>query len=378
MDIINSAAPYVRSSVAYVAGLSVSEVALERGIPEGHIVKLASNENPLGTSAAVGAALLGHLGDLNRYPDASGLRLKRAISERYSVPTDWITLGNGSNHILELATRAFVERGQSTVHSEFSFATYAKSTQAVGGRGIVVAALNYGHDLEAMRRAIVGDTKVVFLANPNNPTGTFIDGAELESFINDVPRRVLVVLDEAYTEYLSENRIYDSLSWLVKFPHLLVCRTFSKAFGLAALRVGFGCAQPEVTGLLNKVRQPFALSGMAQAAAIAALHDEQFLRVTLTTNDEGRCQLYSAFETLGLGYLKSEGNFVLVRVGDAITSGAIVLRRLLEHGIIVRPVEDYGLPQWLRVSVGLQRENGVFLQGLALALDRVKGECDSS
>src|SRR6516225_6443634 len=272
---------YVRAIAPYIAGKPISEVAREFGLDEARIVKLASNENPLGMSESARRAILQiaaqPAGELGRYPDSNAFELKAALAARYDVPPEWITLGNGSNDILEMAAHAFVERGQSIVYSQYSFAVYALATQGLGARHVVTPAVRYGHDLDAMLAAIDEDTRLVFIANPNNPTGTFIEGAKLEAFIAKVPAHVVVVLDEAYTEYLSADKRYDSIAWVKRYPNLLVSRTFSKAFGLAGLRVGFAIAQPELTDLMNRLRQPFNVNTLAQAAAIAALNDKPFL-----------------------------------------------------------------------------------------------------
>jgi histidinol-phosphate aminotransferase len=241
---------------------------------------------------------------------------------------------------------------------------YALATQAVGGRAIEVSARNYGHDLEAMAKAIDADTRVVFIANPNNPTGTFIPAAELETFLQRVPQHVVVVLDEAYNEYLAPELQYDSIAWARRHPNLLVSRTLSKAYGLAGLRVGFGIAQPVITDLLNRIRQPFNVNSMAQAAAVAALNDLEFLRRSAQLNADGYRQLTQAFEAMDLEYVPSFGNFVLVRVGNDSGAGARVNLELLKRGIIVRPVGGYGLPEWLRISIGLPEENAAFLAAL--------------
>ncbi len=234
-------------------------------------MKLASNENPLGMPESAKTRDGRAIAELGRYPDSNAFELKAALSERYGVPPEWITLGNGSNDILEIAAHAFVEKGQSIVYAQYSFAVYALATQGLGARAIVVPAVKYGHDLDAMLRRDRDDTRLVFIANPNNPTGTFIDGPALEAFLAKVPRHVVVVLDEAYTEYLPAEKRYDSIAWVRRYPNLLVSRTFSKAYGLAGLRVGFAIAQPELTDLLNRLRQPFNVNSIAQAAAVAAL-----------------------------------------------------------------------------------------------------------
>jgi histidinol-phosphate aminotransferase len=309
--------------------------------------------------------------ELGRYPDANAYDLKVALSKRYDVPMDWITLGNGSNDILEIAAHAFCERGQSIVYSEFSFAVYALATQGVGARAIVVPAKDYGHDLGAMAAAIEAagdDVRLVFIANPNNPTGTFIGAAEIEAFLKKVPANVVVVLDEAYNEYLSPENQYESAAWVKQYPNLLVSRTFSKAYGLAGLRVGFSIAQPALTDLMNRIRQPFNVNSLAQAAAIAALNDKDFLQKGFENNRAGYAQLTAAFDELKLEYVPSHGNFVLVKVGDDEGAGARVNLALLKQGVIVRPVGAYGLPQWLRISIGLPEENARFVEALKTAL----------
>lgn len=359
---------YVRAIAPYQAGKPIAEVAREFGLDEANIVKLASNENPFGIPESSKQAMAQAAAELGRYPDANGFELKAALSKRYDVPADWITLGNGSNDILEIAAHAFVQKGESVVFSQYSFAVYALATQGVGGRAIVVPATEYGHDLDAMADAIEADTKLVYIANPNNPTGTFIPAARIEAFLAKVPANVIVVLDEAYNEYLAPENQFESSQWVRKFPNLIVSRTFSKAYGLAGLRVGFAIAQPAVTDLMNRIRQPFNVNSLAQAAAVAALNDKQFLAKGAQNNAEGYKQLTAAFDELGLEYVPSYGNFVLVRVGNDDGAGARVNLALLKQGVIVRPVGNYGLPQWLRISIGLPDENAKFIAALKRAL----------
>ena len=358
---------YVRSMAPYQAGKPISELAREYGLDEATIVKLASNENPLGMPESARQAMLAAASDLGRYPDANGFELKAAIAAKFSVPADWITLGNGSNDILELAAHAFLQPGESAVYSQYSFAVYALATHAVGARAIVVPARDYGHDVEGMLSAITANTRLVFIANPNNPTGTFLDAATMAAFLKRVPERVVVVLDEAYNEYLEPLHRFDSTSWVRQHPNLLLSRTLSKAYGLAGLRVGFGLAQPELTDLLNRIRQPFNTNSLAQAAAIAALGDQAFLEKSYQVNRDGLKQLQSGFAALGLRYVPSSGNFVLVHVGKA----GEVYESLLRQGVIVRPVGGYGLPEWLRISVGLREENDRLLAALAKAVQPV-------
>jgi len=359
---------YVRAIAPYQAGKPIAEVAREFGLDEATIVKLASNENPFGVPESSRVAMQEAALELGRYPDANGFELKTALSQRYDVPMEWITLGNGSNDILEIAAHAFVQKGEAVVYSQYSFAVYALATQGVGGRAIVVPAVDYGHDLDAMAAAIDADTRLVYVANPNNPTGTFIPADKIEAFLQKVPSNVIVVLDEAYNEYLAPQHQFESSAWVRKYPNLIVSRTFSKAYGLAGLRVGFAIAQPEVTDLMNRIRQPFNVNSLAQPAAIAALNDKAFLEKGARNNAEGYKQMVAAFDELGLQYVPSFGNFVLVRVGDDDAAGARVNTALLKQGVIVRPVGAYGLPQWLRISIGLPQENAAFIAALKRAL----------
>ena len=359
---------YVRAIAPYQAGKPIAEVAREFGLNEADIVKLASNENPFGVPESSRQAMAAAAAELGRYPDANGFALKAALSARYDVPADWITLGNGSNDILEIAAHALVQKDQAVVYAQYSFAVYALATQGVGARAIVVPAKDFGHDLDAMAAAIDADTRLVFIANPNNPTGTFISAPKIEAFLKRVPANVIVVLDEAYNEFLAPAQQFESAGWVRSYPNLIVSRTFSKAYGLAGLRVGFAIAQPAVTDLLNRVRQPFNVNSLAQAAAIAALNDQAFLKKGAANNAAGYQQFIEAVTELGLAYVPSFGNFVLVKVGDVDGAGARVNLALLRQGVIVRPVGTYGLPQWLRISIGLPQENAIFIAALKKAL----------
>ena len=364
MSIASLAPDYIRAIMAYQPGKPISELAREMGIAEESIVKLASNENPLGMSVRARDAAITAIGEISRYPDGGAFALKKALCARFGVKPEQLVIGNGSNDILELASQAFLAPGLSAVYSRHAFAVYPLATNARGARGIEVAAKNFGHDLDAMAAAIEPQTRVVFVANPNNPTGTFVPGAELEAFLARVPRHVLVVLDEAYTEYLAPEQRYDSIAWLARFPNLLVSRTFSKAYGLAGLRVGYAIAHPEVADLMNRVRQPFNVSSVALAAAEAALDDDEFLARSAEVNRRGMAQLVAAFRELGLEWIPSAGNFVTFKVGDAIG----VNQALLRQGVIVRPIAAYGMPHWLRVSIGLPEENARFIEALRQAL----------
>jgi histidinol-phosphate aminotransferase len=362
MSIASQAPKYIRSISPYVPGKPISEVAREIGLPEERITKLASNENPRGMSPKARLAVERTIGGIERYPDQFGLIA--ALSDRLGVGRECIVLGNGSNDVLDLAARALLAPARSSVFSQHAFAVYALATQSAGAECIAVSAKDYGHDLAAMRAAIRADTRIVWIANPNNPTGTFIPGAELRAFLAGVPGDVAVVLDEAYNEYLAPADRADSQAWLGEFPNLVVTRTFSKVYGLAGLRVGYALASAEMADLMNRVRQPFNVNNLALAAAVAALDDHVFVADSFDLNRRGLEQLIAGVKRLGLDHIPSHGNFVAVRVGDADA----VNRKLLAQGIIVRPVAGYGLPEHLRVTIGLERENLRFLEALEKAL----------
>ena len=355
---------YVRNLAPYVPGKPVADLAREFGLAERDIVKLASNENPRGPSAAVRAAIADATNDLSRYPDGNGFALKAALAERYGVSPDCIVLGNGSNDVLELVTQAFLRPGDHAVYSRHAFAVYPLAVQARGATGIEVPARDYGHDLPAMRAAITPATRVVFVANPNNPTGTWIAPDVLEAFIASIPADVLVVLDAAYDEYLDPAQHAPYAGWTQTYANLIVSRTFSKAYGLAALRVGYGIMNAGVAGMLNRVRQPFNVNALAQAAAVAALADTGYVDESRALNRAGMREIENGARALGLAFVPSHANFLLLRVGDADR----VYRRLLEQGVIVRPVANYALPEHLRVTVGLPAENRRFLDALRSAL----------
>ncbi len=356
---------HVRGIGAYVPGKPIEDVARELKLDPATIVKLASNENPRGPGPGVRAAIAAATADLTRYPDGNGFALKAALAARHAVDPAQIVLGNGSNDILELAAQAYLRPGDSAIYAQHAFIVYPLATQARGAVGIEVPARHFGHDLAAMRASVTANTRIVFIANPNNPTGTWVPPAEVEAFVASVPRDVLVVLDEAYHEYLDPDLRGDSARWIARHPHLVISRTFSKAFGLAALRVGYGIMDARVADMLNRVRQPFNVNALAQAAAVAALEDPAYVDASRALNREGLRQLGAGLDALFIPYLESRANFVLAKVGDA----ARIYESLLRQGVIVRPVGNYGLPEFLRVSVGLPAENARFLAALQCALD---------
>jgi histidinol-phosphate aminotransferase len=367
MNYSDLAPSYIRAIAPYQPGKPIAELERELGISG--IVKLASNENPLGCSPRATAAMQQALQTIALYPDGNGFELKDALSKKYGLGHERIVLGNGSNDMLELAARAFLTVGDKAVYSQHAFAVYPLATQAVGATGICVPAVNFGHDLDAMLQAAVEQqAKLVFVANPNNPTGTFLEAQALLAFLRALPRDILVVLDEAYNEYLPAECRYDAVAWLAEFPNLILSRTFSKAYGLAGLRVGYALAHAQVADMMNRVRQPFNVNSVALAAATAALADEEFVRRTNELNRRGMEQIVQGLRRLGLDYIPSYGNFVSFRIGD----GLGMYRRLLELGVIVRPVANYEMAEYLRVSIGTQQENEKFLAALQQAIEEAK------
>ncbi len=355
---------HIKAIAAYQPGKPTAELARELNLDENSIIKLASNENPLGASPAAIKAIERVLNGIALYPDGGGYDFKSALMKKYAIAREQIVLGNGSNDVLELAARAFLTAQDSAVYAQHAFAVYALAVQVIGAKKIEVAAKDYGHDLPAMAKLVREDTRVVFVANPNNPTGTFASADTLLAFIESIPERVIIVLDEAYTEYLPLPLKVDSIAWLKRFPNLVITRTLSKAYGLAGLRVGFALAHPDVADLMNRVRQPFNVNSLALAAAEAALDDDAFLATSAELNTQGLAQLAGGFARLGLAYIPSYGNFASVEVGD----GAMMFEFLLKQGVIVRPIAGYGLPRHLRVSVGLPQHNERFLSALAAGL----------
>lgn len=349
----------------YQPGKPVSELQRELGLSD--IVKLASNENPLGISSYARQAVDDQLSELARYPDGNGFALKKALGGFHDLSTRRITLGNGSNDVLDLIARAYLGPGREAVFSQYAFAVYPISTIAAGGTCRVAAARDYGHDLQAMRALVNEHTRVVFIANPNNPTGTWLKSAELESFIADMPRDVLVVVDEAYVEYVAEESYPDASRWLDEFDNLIVTRTFSKAHGLAGLRIGYALSNPQVADMLNRVRQPFNANSLALAAAEASLADDRHIEASVKLNHEQMAVMESGLGALGLKYIPSVGNFLCVEVGDKADE---VNTALLNKGVIVRPVANYGLDQHLRVSIGLAEENHRFLDAMWAVLGK--------
>lgn len=355
----------VQALSPYQPGKPIEELARELGLDPADIVKLASNENPLGPSDVALKAAQRALSELCLYPDGNGFDLKQALANRFGVNMDQITLGNGSNDVLEVIARCFADRDAEVIFSQYAFAVYPLVTQAIGAKGVSVPGRDWGHDLDAMAAAVTDRTRLIFVANPNNPTGTVHGAAAIEAFLEKIPANVLVVLDEAYCEYLQGDEYPDGVKLLAQFPNLIVCRTFSKAWGLAALRVGYSISSAAIADILNRVRQPFNVDTVALAAATAVLADESYLERSREVNTAGLRQLEQAFDRLGLEYIPSAANFIAVDVGDRAQE---IYEALLAKGVIVRPVGGYGMPRHLRVSVGLAEENQQFIEALEQSL----------
>lgn len=365
-DFIKQANTGVRTLAPYQPGKPIDELQRELGLTR--VVKLASNENPLGPSPlalqAITTMLTNPL-ELARYPDGNGFVLKAAIAQRFKLSADQIVLGNGSNDVLELVARAFLSAGDEAIYAQHAFAVYPIATQAAGATGVCVPAKNFGHDLVAMAAAITERTKVIFLANPNNPTGTWFEADEFARFMQQVPSHIIVLLDEAYGEFVSDPDALDGLSVLSQYSNLVVSRTFAKAYGLASLRVGYAVASDVIINILNRVRQPFNVNSLALVAAAAALNDDDFVRRSRALNDKGHQQWQAYLVDLGLSALPSRGNFICV---DFKQATAPIFDALLREGVIVRPVANYGLPNHLRISIGLTEENAFAAEAIKRVL----------
>ena len=343
--------PQLRDLPVYEPGKPIEETAREIGAQADEIIKLASNENPLGPSPKALSAMRAALESANLYPDGGGFYLREALSTKLGVGRDNIILGAGSNEIIEFFGHAFLDRGDEIVTSEHAFVVYKLVAATFGARTVEVPSPNMRHDLEGIAAAITPKTRLIFIANPNNPTGTLAAQPEIDRFLDRVPPNIVVVFDEAYYEYLDDPP--DTLRFVREGRNVAVLRTFSKIQGLASLRVGYGIARPELIQVLHKTRQPFNVSGLAQTAALAALHDEEHVRKTKQLTDEGREYLQNEFAAMSLTFVRSAGNFVLVNVGD----GTAVFRELLKRRIIVRGLKGYNLTQWVRISIGTMEQN---------------------
>jgi histidinol-phosphate aminotransferase len=349
---------YIRTLIPYSPGKPIEEVEREYGIANS--VKLASNENPLGPAPKALEAIRAKLGELNLYPDGDCFYLKNGLAKKLGVASDEIIFGNGSNEIIELAARTFMRAGDEAVMARQAFIVYKLIVQAVGGVAKEIPLRDFTHDLEAIANAVSPKTRIVFLANPNNPTGTVYRRAQWERLLDRLPEEVLIIADEAYFEYVRDPEYPDSLRYHDRGKTIITLRTFSKLYGLAALRIGYGVASRDVIGLMQRVRQPFNVNAVAQWAALAALDDQEHVRKSLELNREGMEFLTAELGKLALSYVPSQGNFILTRVGD----GNQVFRRLLTQGVIVRPMGAYEFPEYVRVTVGTMDENRRFIEAL--------------
>lgn len=365
-NIFQLATPGVQKLVPYQPGKPIADLKRELGLKQ--IVKLASNENPLGPSEKVKQAIQSNFADLSRYPDANGFTLKAALSVKWGIDSRQITLGNGSNEILELLARAFLTTEHEVIFSQHAFAVYALVTQAIGAKARVVPAVEYAHDLNAMLASISDKTRLVFIANPNNPTGTYLTEQALSQFLVAVPKHIICVLDEAYFEYITQDDYPNSTAWLTQYPNLVITRTFSKAYGLAGLRVGYSLSSIQMADILNRVRQPFNNNTLALVAAEVALQDAEYLAQTIALNNAGMQFLSHAFEAMGLPWIESVGNFICVDLRREANS---INRALLHKGVIVRPVANYEMPNHLRISIGTETENEFFINALKTVLANV-------
>ena len=363
MNACDQALPNITALKPYQPGKPIEELERELGLS--NIIKLASNENPLGPSKSALNAIEQASKELTRYPDGNGFSLKAALAKHVQLTSDQITLGNGSNDVLELLARTFVSSNDEVIFSQYAFAVYPLVTQAIGAKAVIAPASDFGHDLDAMTTLISEKTKLIFIANPNNPTGTALAPKQVETFLKQVPESVIVVLDEAYVEYTTQQ--FNTVAWLAGYPNLVITRTFSKAYGLAALRVGYSLSSPEIADCLNRIRQPFNVNSLALVAAVAALADKDYVEQSRQLNEAGLKQYVTGFEQLGLTYIPSKGNFITV---DVKRNADSIYQSLLQQGVIVRPIANYGLPQHLRISVGLGEENQRCLDALAIALEQ--------
>jgi histidinol-phosphate aminotransferase len=358
--------PFLKTLPVYQPGRPVEEVARELGIPADSIIKIASNENPFGPSPLAIAAMQKAIAGVNLYPDGNAFYLKQKLAAKLGVETSNLILGNGSNEIIEFVAHALLAPGDDIVVSQFCFAIYPIVAKMMGANVVTVPAKNYGHDLPTMLRAITPKTKIIFVANPNNPTGTLAPREEVVQFVNDVPDDVLLVMDEAYIEFLDDAVDLVSLIRLGTRKNLILMRTFSKIYGLAGLRIGYGIGNSEFISALEKVRQPFNVNLLAQTAALAALDDDEHVRKTRMNNFAGMEFFNRAFRELKLEFVPSHANFILVRVGD----GQKVFEAMQKLGVIARPMGGYQLPEWIRISIGTPQENERCLDALKSALDK--------
>lgn len=353
----------VQTLSPYQAGKPMEELARELGLS--NIVKLASNENPFGLPESAKRAIRAQLDELTRYPDANGFDVKAVIAKKFNVDSTQITLGNGSNDLLELFARTFASENDEILFSQYAFIVYPLVTQAINAKSVIVPAKDYGHDLDGFLNAISPNTKLIYIANPNNPTGTFLSHQQIADFLAQVPQNIIVVLDEAYTEFTDADERVDAFQFLQQYPNVVICRTLSKAYGLAGLRIGYAVSNPEIADLLNRVRQPFNCNSLALAAAVAVLQDDDFIEQVAENNRVEMARYEAFFQQNGFAYIPSKGNFITL---DLKQPAEPIYQKLLTQGVIVRPIGVYGMPTHLRISIGLPQENDRFFEALLAVL----------
>lgn len=353
----------VQTLSPYQAGKPMEELARELGLS--NIVKLASNENPFGLPESAKRAITAQLDELTRYPDANGFEVKAVIAKKFNVDSTQITLGNGSNDLLELFARTFASENDEILFSQYAFIVYPLVAQAINAKSVIVPAKDYGHDLDGFLNAISPHTKLIYIANPNNPTGTFLSHQQIADFLAQVPQNIIVVLDEAYTEFTHADERVDAFQFLQQYPNVVICRTLSKAYGLAGLRIGYAVSNPEIADLLNRVRQPFNCNSLALAAAVAVLQDDDFIEQVAENNRVEMARYEVFFQQNGFAYIPSKGNFITL---DLKQPAEPIYQKLLTQGVIVRPIGVYGMPTHLRISIGLPQENDRFFEALLAVL----------
>lgn len=356
--------PALATLPVYQPGRPIEEVARELGLPAESIIKLASNENPLGPSPAALAAVKQAARQMHLYPDGNAFYFKQKLAAKLQLEPSNLILGNGSNELLEFVGHALMTPGCDVVGAEYGFAVYPIVAALFGANFITVPAKNFGHDLPAMLQAITPKTKVVFVADPNNPTGTRVSSEELLDFVKKVPSNVLVVMDQAYIEFLDNALDLIPMIKSGEFKNLILLRTFSKIYGLAGLRLGYGIAHPELISAMEKIRQPFNINLLAQAGCLAALDDEKHIAKTLKTNAAGLKFFAKALKRMKIEFVPSHGNFILIRVGN----GQAVFNQMQKEGVITRPMGGYKLPEWIRITVGTSKENKRCIEALNKAL----------
>ncbi len=360
-DLLN---PEVINIKPYSPGKPISELTRELGLS--NIIKLASNENPLGPGPKAIQAMNTELGEVARYPVGDAFELRHKLAQHLEVDPEQITFGNGSNEVLTLIAKAFLNPDVEVIFSQYAFIVYKIVSQLTGAKLIETPAKNWCHDLEAMQDAITSKTRLIFIANPNNPTGTLVESKQLKQFIENIPDNIVVVIDEAYHEYVQHPEYQSALNWMTEHPNLIITRTFSKVYGLAGLRIGYSISQPEIAKVLNTIREPFNTNRLAQAAALASIDDKDHIAKSIEINNQGMQQLQHGFDALGIEYIPSQANFITINVTQPAVE---IYEQLLQQGIIVRPLNGYDMPNSLRITVGLPEENEALLNAIKQVLN---------